>query len=62
LLQVHNKIEGLLLPVYFELYPNYLTSCNYDQDVILGNPRYRTTLDLKLPNDYFDDPRIDKGG
>jgi hypothetical protein len=62
LLQIHSKREGLQLPVLFELYPNYLTSCNYEYEVIVGNPRYRSTLDQKLPVDYFDNPRVVRGG
>ena len=58
LLTVHKEHEGLYLPVFFELYPNYLTNCNYDCEVIIGNPKYRAALDSKLPNDYFDNPRL----
>ena len=56
LLNVHNQREGLYLPVIFQSYPNYLTNCNYDCEVIIGNPKYRQALDSKLANDYFNNP------
>jgi len=39
------------------MYPNYLQCCNFDHEIVLGNPRYRATLDAKLPDNYFDNPR-----
>ena len=46
-----------MLPVFFELYSNYLTNCNYEHELIMGNPQYRLSLDSKLPDTYFDNPR-----
>ena len=46
-----------MLPVFFELYSNYLTNCNYEHELIVGNPQYRLSLDSKLPDNYFDNPR-----
>ena len=57
LLQIHNVREGLYLPVMFEIYPNYLKSCHYNQEIIIGNPKYREVLDKRIPHDYFDNPR-----
>jgi len=57
LLSIHNVKEGLYLPVMFEMYPNYLSSCHYNCEVIVGNPKYRAVLDKRLPLDYFDNPR-----
>ena len=57
LLGVHYARAGFYVPVFFELYPNYLTNCNYEHEVIIGNPMYRAALNQKLPENYFDNPR-----
>lgn len=30
--------------------------CNYDYEVVVGNPMYRTALGSKLIPDYFNNP------
>ena len=46
-----------MLPVNFEIYPNYLQQCSQNWEVIIGNPKYRSVLDQKLAQDYFDNPQ-----
>ena len=56
-MNVHQKREGVYLPVNFEIYPNYLIQLTNNWEVIIGNPKYRSVLSQKLPSDYFDNPR-----